>query len=697
MSSPAQHAAVAAGAVLVGVVHVAVAVSLGALVFSGSLAEGLAEGLAVSLAAAAVLALVIGVRSAVPGNVGVVQDGTAVVLAAMAADVARRLSEQGADDAVLPTVLVLLPVTSLVTGAVLLALGRARLGRAVRYLPAPVVGGFLAGTGLVLIVGGVHTMADRPVGPALMHPEVLLRWLPGLLVGLLLLGALRRTGQTWLLPPGLLLLALAVHAVRLLTGTSLDEAVRAGVLPAGLPDGALWDRVGPASFAGVDGAALAAQAPVVLVVVLVAAVSVLLNATALEATLDAEVDADAELRRAGAGNLLASLLGGPPGYSAVTITLLGRRLGLSRLVPWAAAGACLLVLTSGGAVLRLLPLAVVGAVLVLLGAELLVDWGVRQRGTRSEQALVLVIAAVITWQGFVSGVLVGLVGATVLFALAYSRTGVVRVRSTGAALRSRVDRSPGEAALLEQHGEEVLVLVLQGYLFFGSAHGLLLRVRTWLDATPAARAVLLDLAAVTGLDGAAVSTLHRLHAACASAGVDLVLCGAQGAVAAAVPGAELRHTADLDRGLQEVEDRLLTRVAARGDVESPRGLARVGRERDVSAGEVLLAPGDGADELLYVLDGSVTAWSADCSGGRRRVRTMSAGTFVGEIAFFGLGDRSATVVADGPARVLVVDRAAWERLSARDRNAVQRLVLDVLAARLRTVRREADALAGDLR
>lgn len=701
MDGWARYGATATGAVLVGVLQVVVAVSLGALVFSGPLADGLASGLAVSLAASAVFALVIGVRSRVPGNVGVVQDGTAVVIAVAAADVARRLPSETGTAGALPTVLVLLAGTSLVTGVVLYVLGQAGLGRAVRYLPAPVIGGFLAGTGIVLVLGGVHTMAGQSLEldrlPDLVRPEVLVTWVPGLVVGLLLLEVVRRTGRAWVIPAGLVALALAVHVVRVATGTSVEEAVRAGYLPAGLPDGSLWDRVGPVSFAGADLGALAAQAPGVIVVVLVATVCVLLNATALEASLGVDVDADDELKRAGAANLLAGAVGGPPGFSAVSLTMLGKRLGLTRAVPWAAAGACLLVLTSGGGLLRLLPLAVVGAVLVLLGAQFVLEELFTRRGSRSEQALVALIAAVIAWQGFVAGVAVGVIGATALFAAAYSRTGVVRVQSTGAALRSRVDRGPEDAALLERHGDEVLVLVLRGYLFFGSAHGLLVRVREWLATTSPARAVLQDLGAVTGLDGSAVTTLDRLRASCGAAGVTLLLCGAEGDVAEALAEVELQHAVDLDRGLEQVEDQLLTRTVGEREVRAPAGLARVGEERGVSAGDVLLAAGDGADELLYVLEGTLTAWTPDSSGPRRRIRTVSAGTFVGEIAFFGLGDRTATVAADGPGRVLVVDREAWDRLTSRERNAVQRMVLDVLALRLREVRREADALLGDVR
>ncbi len=78
-------------------------------------------------------------------------------------------------------------ITSVVTGLVFFFLGRFDLGRLVRYVPFPVVGGFLAGTGLLLVQGGVGIMAGAPLTipnlPLLVQPR---NWRAGCLASFLL-------------------------------------------------------------------------------------------------------------------------------------------------------------------------------------------------------------------------------------------------------------------------------------------------------------------------------------------------------------------------------------------------------------------------------------------------------------------------------------------------------------------------------
>ena len=51
-------------------------------------------------------------------------------------------------------VLITLGMASIATGIVLCCFGVTRLGRAIRYVPYPVVGGFLGATGCLILLGG---------------------------------------------------------------------------------------------------------------------------------------------------------------------------------------------------------------------------------------------------------------------------------------------------------------------------------------------------------------------------------------------------------------------------------------------------------------------------------------------------------------------------------------------------------------
>ena len=118
------------------------------------------------------------------------------------------------------TVVAAIIVTSLLTGLVFLFQGYFKLGALFRFLPYPVVGGFLAGLGWVLTSGGLAAMADISLElgqfPALFQQDTVLRWLPGAVFAVAMLLILKRFSH-YLIMPGMILgaagLFLSVHCV----------------------------------------------------------------------------------------------------------------------------------------------------------------------------------------------------------------------------------------------------------------------------------------------------------------------------------------------------------------------------------------------------------------------------------------------------------------------------------------------------
>jgi CRP/FNR family transcriptional regulator, cyclic AMP receptor protein len=105
-------------------------------------------------------------------------------------------------------------------------------------------------------------------------------------------------------------------------------------------------------------------------------------------------------------------------------------------------------------------------------------------------------------------------------------------------------------------------------------------------------------------------------------------------------------------------------------------IALLADEIDVDAGKVLTREGDSGREFFVIVDGA-----ADVRRKGRRVRTMSAGEFFGEIALVSDRPRTATVTATEPATMLVVtDRALRELMKTMP--SLQLKVLSALADRL---------------
>src|SRR4030095_14107013 len=169
-------------------------------------------------------------------------------------------------------------------------------------------------------------------------------------------------------------------------------------------------------------------------------------------------------------------------------------------------------------------------------------------------------------RGYLPGVVVGLVLAVVLFAINYGRIELVREVAFGETYHSNVDRPPAERAALRTMGDGVQILLVNGFLFFGSANGLLELIRKRVETAPL-RFLVIDLRRVTGVDSSAVvAFVKAMHLAEAS-GFELVFTGTAesvrrqlgrgGLVASEFGGFE----PDLDRGLERCEEGLLQEEA----------------------------------------------------------------------------------------------------------------------------------------
>jgi SulP family sulfate permease len=292
---------------LIGLTEILAALSFGSLIFSGELAPYLPYGLGMALAGAAALMIGTSLISRMSGVIPSAQDSPAVLLAVMAAGLAGSLA--GAQPEVrLITVLVAIAVTSLLTGFFFLALGFFKLGALVRYVPYPVVGGFLAGTGWLLVQGSFGVVAGYPLTlanlPLLLTPDRVLVWAAALLFALGLFLGLRRFRHLLTLP-AILLGAIGLFYLALLaSGTSLEAAAAKGILLARASGGAAWEPLTLRNALAANWTAILGQGGHMATVLVLSVVSLLLNASALELATRRDADLNHELKAAGIGNLL---------------------------------------------------------------------------------------------------------------------------------------------------------------------------------------------------------------------------------------------------------------------------------------------------------------------------------------------------------------------------------------------------------
>src|SRR4029453_17408405 len=487
-----------AAGLIIGGVEVVLAVAFAALVFTGATPSRLGDGIGLYLVAAALTLGFLAWRAGERGVVGSVQDAATAVLSILALSTATKainimricqtasVSRCETPDVFLTVVAATLVVT-LSCGVIFLVLGTFRLGNLVRFIPYPVVGGFLAGTGWLLFKGGIYiasgvdlsfrTWRGLRVGfELLVSPVTLERWLPALAFGVILYLAVRLVKKPLVIPIvlgiGLVLFVIGMLA----TGSSIDAAKHGRWLLGPFESVRLWQPWALRALTGADWSAVLSQWAGITTAVFVATIAILFNISGTEVVLHRDLDTNRELRDAGLLNVVSGALGGIPGYHALSLTALAERMSVdARVAGLIAAAVPLAGVIFGAPVIELIPRMIVGGVLVFLGLAFLVEWVWDKRKVLPslEYGVVLVILAVIIGRGDLPGVVVGLVLAVVLFAINYGRTELVREVAFGETYHSNVDRPPAERALLRTMAERVLILRVDGFVFFGRANGLL--------------------------------------------------------------------------------------------------------------------------------------------------------------------------------------------------------------------------------
>jgi SulP family sulfate permease len=682
--------------VVIGLVEVILAVAFATLVLGGYLVLFWPNGIGLCLLGAAITLGVLAWRAGKRGVVGSVQDAAAAVLALISYKIAVKtfanlVQIPGAAvrgtprDAFLTSVAAILVVTTL-CGITFLALGTFKLGNLVRFIPYPVVGGFLAGTGWLLLKGGVGVAAGTQVTfrhlGQLSHNFLLSRWLPALVFGALLLLATRISKRPILIPAMGIALLLCVLGM-LVTHSSIEDARRGLWLIGPFESTRLLEPWTLRALSGADWGMVAGQSANIATAVFVAVIASLINVTGLEVSMRTDLDNNQELRDAGLANVVSGPFGGIPGYHAVSLTSLARQMDVgareaglvAALVPLAAA-------LFGGGLVQLIPRFLVAGTLVFVGMAFIFDWLVDQRRNLpiAEYAIVLVIFATIAFRDYLTGVEVGLVASAFLFAFNYSGVRLVRQVEFGATYRSNVDRPQAERRALRELADRVLILRVNGFVFFGVAIGLVERIRKRVEAAPP-RFLLVDLQRVTGIDTSVVMALRKVVLLAKAYGVELVVSGASEAVRAKLhQGGVLPSEGvvsfepDLDRGLQRVEDGLLQALVpplspdGAGDPLSglPERLGAYLERQSIPEGTVLLHQAEPSDDLFVLESGRLKVEATTPEGTRMRLRSVNPGVIVGEIAMYLRGPRTADVVAETPCVVLRISRAALERMEAED-------------------------------
>lgn len=654
---------------VVGLLVLVLEVSLASLIFTGPLARFAPVAAGLMLFGAFLTTLIVALGSRFPSSVCVPQDAPAPILAATAAGIASQLAAVSDPRVGFVTVCAAIAMSTLATGVLFLLMARFGWGAPFRFLPYPVVGGFIAGIGWLLVQGSFSVMTGAALSFAdlqrLLSPDKLLLAAPGVVLALTLLGAMRRWKSVFILP-GVLLVALVLFGLLLARGDlSLDQAERRGLLLGGVPEGGrLWPVFEAADLGRIDWAALLPQLPQLATIPLVATLSSLLMVSGIEAALRRDMNVPHEMTVNGIANVAGALAPANAAYTSFSFSILGPKTGSdSRLVGLTAALLIGGTTFFGAALIGVFPRFILGGMLLFLGLATLIDCYVdaRRQASRGDFALILAILLCIALLGFLWGVVFGLVMAALIFTVKYSRLPVIAQQGDMRTLRSLRQRPLPDELVLRDQGVGVHVMRVSGYLFFGSANNLAQAAAALLERPEGApHHLVIDFGDIDGFDSSAIQCVVRAVQRCDAVRCEVVVAAAPDALAAELrralgEGASgVRAFADLDRALEHCEDALIDRQRARdsaldreqlfdrtvddllerlSDSERFEALVETLGDRvrpcDVAAGQKIISQGEPVAGIHFLIRGHAEEAVREGTGGLRRLRTLGPGELFG--------------------------------------------------------------------
>lgn len=715
---------------IIGATMVLWSVTIAALVFNGALESYVARGTGYFLFGSMVLALVMALMSSYRGLIAGSDEAAAIILSLVASTISAALLPSTELEVVFTTVMVVVVLSTMLSGLVFLALGRFRLGNLVRYVPYPVVGGVIVTMGWLITVGAFEVMVDQDIEfdslPLLTLRENLVLWVPGTLFAVVLVVA-TRVSSHYLVLPGLFATALCLFYLSTRSlGLSMDDLEAAGWLLGPFPDQSPWVPVSFSALDRLDWSLVAGQAGSVGSLILLCLLGLLLSGTGVEVAAKKDMDINHELTSAGVANVLAALGGGVTGSHSVEDSLLAREMGAPfRLTGVITAAVCLLALLFGISLLSYLPKTLLGGFILFFGLMLIVEWVYDgwSRLPRADYGVVILCLVVCASVGYLAGIVVGIVSGGMIFVVNYSRVSVIKHALSGGDYHSNVERDSDSTDFLNRCGDQIYLLELDGFIFFGTAHKVLDRIKERLareDSLPLAY-LILDFRNVSDIDTSTVSSFIKMKQLAERGGFRILLTNASPDILGYLARGDvveaedpvIRVVDDVDRALEWCEDQLLTAASltfpAPGKTRSgtlseqfpdPGMLAslRVYLElHHAGEGEFLIRQGAESSDLFLIESGRVAVQLELASGKSVRLRSMGAGTIVGEVALYLGIPRSASVVAEVPTVAYKLTLDALKRMKEDDPSLAatfHTFVVRLVAARLAATNRLVQALHG---
>ena len=673
-------------------------VSYATLIFSGTCPNFLGAGIALFFLAGCIIPIIFSLFSSYPAIYGSIQDVPVAIAAIIAVSLVEMLPNAG-QKIIFSNLFVAIALSTILTGICFVLLGYFKLGNLVRFIPYPVMGGFLAGTGWLLVKGGLQVSTSMSFQLADVFSFLKNVNISQLACGLVFGGSVlflkrRFPANKFILPVSIISSIIIFLLAAKLMGHSNDYLSSNGWLIGPLPKTALWRSIEFPDLKLIEWSLILKQIGSISSIIVLSAISFLLNESGVELVVGGDFEINRDLYVTGGVNVATGILGVPSSYiylgSTVALTRIGgRHRSLGILIGFL----LLMIFFAGASFLSLFPRFVAGGLLMFLGLSLMLEWLIdaRKKIPVIDFAIICCIVLIIEFVGFLEGIGIGILVSILIFVFRYSAINVIKNVFDGGTVNSSKDRSIPDQRILGHNTERMLILQLDGFIFFGTANGLYERVKQYAsEPGKNLQFVLMDMSLIRGIDSSAVKSFQKLAQFLEKAHIELLIVSLAEDIRKMMDAGGfttndykcLNHFKDLDHAVEHCEDIIIETEKLRmreerlkegqtdidiiqatyTDMMAALELQEkfesiVGKMESylkkvsISTGEYLYRQKEICKDVFFIMRGQVTLSRKNRQGESTRLRTLGPWTITGELGAF-IDHRApydAEVVKDGHA------------------------------------------------
>ncbi len=677
-------------------------------------------------------ATVIGLVAATLGGTDRLISAPCAPAAAVLAAFAIELVDQGVASSVIVLLMIMLGV---IAGLIQILLGFVGIGRLIRYIPYPVVSGYLSAVGLIIIGSQIPRLVgaapDAHWWSVVFAPHEW-DWRAVTVGAVTACVALLAPRFTQKIPSTILgviaglltyfLLAIDSPELRTLTDNTLvvgpvDIAPHAYFVSVSTR----WREIGELKVGQI--AALFGSA---LTLAVLLSIDTLKTCVILDQLTRTRHDSNRELVAQGMANVAASAVGGIPGAGTMGATVVNLSSGAQTRASGVLEGVFALVASLIlGNFVAWIPVAALAGLLIVIGVRMIDREPLRfieSRATVFDFAVVAAVVVVAIAIGLIAASAVGVAMAIILFVREQVGGSVVRHKVYVNQVSSTWHRPEAEMLVLSQKGDQAVIVELQGSLFFGTTQQLYADLEQELRSR---QYVILDLKRVQSVDVTAAHMLNQIRDTLAERGAQLLLSNVRENLPSGRNlrefleqtglldnGEAVRVFPNLDSAIAWVEERLLgDRAGSPAAVEeAPMQLAEMDifskrkdetlkelearmETRTYRPGETVYVRGQPGDEIFWIRRGAVFIFAPMGAGRTRHVASFGRGDFFGGLAFLDGQPRGNDAIAQADTEVYVLSREQFNQIAETHKKLANTLILAIARTMARRLRHADSELA----